>query len=147
MYTQMSLGLFVFSLKTAPFDKLNRHTGFRWVQNNRSGTGAAAQYLGPGDDVITLKGQLAPEISGGEVNLDRLHDMAAIGKAWPLVTGRGKPLGYWYIEDISTDKSYFTDDGQARLIDFSLKLKKNFNSDLSQLGDLKISFDKQEAAQ
>jgi uncharacterized protein len=135
----MSLGLFVFSLKTAPFDKINRSTDYRWAENARFNQGAAAQFLGPGTDTITLTGQLAPQITGGSYNLDLLRIMAGTGKAWPLIDGRGFPLGYWYIESQSEDRSYLTDDGQARKIDFTLKLKRYFGKDVSNLGDLAVS--------
>lgn len=141
--SQMSLGFFVFSLKTAPFDQLTRDTAYRWAQNERFGQGAASQFLGPGEDNIAIKGQLAPEITGGEKNLDRLRLMASTGTAWPLINGEGWPLGFWYIEAVNEDKSYFTKDGQARLIDFTLKLKRYFGNDLTQLGDLAVSIAKE----
>lgn len=132
----ISLGLFVFSLKTAPFEKQNRTTDFRWAENQRFGRGAVAQFLGPGEDNITLEGTLAPQITGGESNLSRLRLMAASGKAWLMVTGRAVPMGYWYIREISEDKTHFTDDGQARKIEFSVDLKRYFGDANSELGDL-----------
>ena len=44
----LSLGLFVFSIKTAPYQQLQRSNSQRWASNNRVGKPPAYQYLGQG---------------------------------------------------------------------------------------------------
>uniref|UniRef100_UPI001BD36111 phage tail protein n=1 Tax=Sodalis sp. dw_96 TaxID=2719794 RepID=UPI001BD36111 len=65
----MTLGLFVFTLKTVPYQNLNRATEYRWPTNSRVGLPPAAQFLGPGNDHITLSGILLPELTGGRLSL------------------------------------------------------------------------------
>jgi phage protein U len=130
------LGLFPFSLKTAPFQQLRRATNWRWVGNNRIGRRAAYQFAGPGDDAITLSGVLMPEISGGMLSLDALRLMGDQGKAWPLIGGDGTIYGLWIIEGIEETKSVFFENGTPRKIEFSLSIKRADDTRIDQLGAL-----------
>jgi phage protein U len=40
-----------------------------------------------------------------------------------MVTGKGEICGFWAVTEVSDTRSFFMDDGQARKIEFSLKLK------------------------
>jgi uncharacterized protein len=132
----MSLGLFVFSLQTAPFETLKRTTAQRWAEKNRVAKGAAWQYLGPGEDTITIDGTLMPELTGGPENLDKLREMAAAGKAWILTAGTGDVLDKWFIASVDDTRSKMRGDGQARKIVFSLTLKRYWDDDDKMLGRL-----------
>lgn len=131
-----TLGLFVFQVKTAPFNQLRRATGWRWTGNNRVGRRAAYQFGGPGHDAITLSGVLMPEITGGPTTLDALRLMGDQGKAWPLIGGDGTIYGLWFIESVEETKSVFFSDGTARKIEFTLQLKRADDTRIDQLGAL-----------
>lgn len=118
----MALGLFVFGLDTAPYQQLHRQSNWRHPSTSLVGKRPARQFLGPGDESITLSGTLYPEITGGKVSLAMLRYMAETGKAWPLLEGTGYFYGLFAIEDISETSSLFFPDGAARKIDFNLKL-------------------------
>jgi len=118
----MALGLFVFGLDTVPYQQLQRQSTWRHPTTSRVGKRPARQFIGPGDDNITLSGTLYPEITGGKVTLAMLRYMAETGKAWPLLEGTGYFYGLFAIEDISETGSIFFADGSARKIDFSIKL-------------------------
>ncbi len=68
----MVYGMFVFELKTLPHQQLQQHKTWRHVKNERINRSASWQYIGAGDDQITLSGVLYPEITGGEVSLSVL---------------------------------------------------------------------------
>jgi hypothetical protein len=131
-----TLGLFVFQLKTAPFQQLRRSTRWRWASNSRIGVRPSYQHLGQGEDAITLTGTLLPEITGGRVSIDALRVMADAGKAWPLIDGEGTIYGLWFIDSIEETRSVFFKDGAARKIEFSLSLKRADDSKIDQLGSL-----------
>lgn len=57
----MALGMFVFSLSTAAYQELQRQTEWRHVSNTRIGAAPARQFVGRGDDSITLPGVILPE--------------------------------------------------------------------------------------
>lgn len=119
----MALGQFVFSLHTLAYQDLQRQTNWRHASNSRVGARAAHQYVGAGDDTLTLQGLIVPEF-GQRLSLDELHAMADTGAAWPLVDGLGRVYGQWIITDKSESGTLFTQYGQPRRIEFSLSLKR-----------------------
>lgn len=120
----MALGLFVFGLYTVPYQQLQRQMVWRHPSISRVGARPARQFVGPGDDLITLSGVLYPEITGGKVTLEALKAMADEGMAWPLIEGTGLFYGLFVIEEISQTDSVFFPDGAPRKIEFSLKLAR-----------------------
>ncbi|MDR6357402.1 hypothetical protein Q3H58_004073 [Pseudomonas psychrotolerans] len=83
----MALGTFVFSLHTLAYSELNRSTAYSHVVTKRVGAQPARQFVGKGEDSITLPGWLAPELAGSPTSLDVLRLMASTGSAWPLIEG------------------------------------------------------------
>lgn len=120
----LALGMFVFSLHTLAYQEMQRQTDWRHASSNRVGAQPARQYVGRGDDAITLPGVLLPELAGDLVSLDELRGMANTGKAWPLVDGNGRMRGLYVIEGLSETQTLFFRDGTPRRIDFSLTLKR-----------------------
>lgn len=135
----MSLGMFVFELRTVPFQELERMSEWRHAANNRLGMRPRRQYLGPGDDTVTLSGELRPEITGGSLSLDALRVMADTGKAWVLVAGTGRIYGLFTIESLKEGNSDFLRDGTPRKVSFALTLKRADNNSVDKLGNLAIS--------
>ncbi|WOD12776.1 phage tail protein [Pseudomonas sp. NyZ704] len=132
----MAMGLYIFSLSTAAYQQLQRQTSWRHPANSRIGAMPARQYLGKGDDTITLSGLIMPELTGERVSLDALRLMANTGKAWPLVEGTGRLYGLWIIESINETNTLFFADGAPRRIDFSLTLQRVDDSQIELLGDI-----------
>lgn len=132
----MTLGLFVFGLHSVPYQQLQRQTNWRHPSTSRVGRLPARQFTGPGDDGITLSGTLYPEITGGKVSLAMLRAMADTGKAWPLIQGDGTLYGHFVIESIDETGSLFFPDGEARKIDFSVKLARVDDEAIDMLGDI-----------
>lgn len=132
----LSLGLFVFRLQTIPYETLKRTTEYRWSSANRFGKAPAHQFLGPGEDELTIDGKLMPELTGGPVHLEKLREMGNSGKAWILTAGNGDVLGKWFITKIDDNRSHFLSNGLARKIEFTITLKRYGNDDNAQLGNL-----------
>ncbi|MCS6241360.1 phage tail protein [Shewanella baltica] len=120
----MTLGFFVFSRLTVPYQTSQHDMVWRHPTNSRVGARPSAQFLGVGDETLTLSGVLMPEITGGELSLDALRKMADTGKAYPLIEGRGTVTGFFVIEKISKGRSEFFSDGAARKIEFTIELKR-----------------------
>lgn len=132
----MALGMFVFSLETLAYQEFQRQTDWRHSSTSRIGTNPARQYLGRGDDSITLPGVLLPGLAGSQLSLDTLRMMADTGKAWPLVQGDGRIFGLWVIESLSETRTLFFRDGAARRIEFNLKLTRIDDGRVDMLGSL-----------
>lgn len=130
----LALGMFVFSLSTAAYQELQRQTEWRHASNNRVGAAPARQFVGRGEDSITLPGVILPELAGSALSLDTLRLMANTGKAWPMVEGSGRIYGLWIIESLSETKTIFFRDGTARRIEFTLSLKRIDDDRIDLLG-------------
>lgn len=120
----MALGTFVFSLDTAAYQELQRQTAWRHASSERIGARAATQFLGPGDETVSLSGLIAPELTGDPASLETLRDMAAQGRPWPLVDGAGRVHGAFVIESVGETRSIFFADGAARRIEFQIALRR-----------------------
>lgn len=132
----MSIGLFVFSMQTAAYQEFQRSTNWRHPSNSRVGDSPAYQFTGKGEDVITLKGTVAHEISGNRTPLEVLRQMADTGKAYTLIEGTGKIYGLVAIADIDETRTYFFNDGAARKTDFTIKLTIVRDTKKTPLGTL-----------
>jgi phage protein U len=130
----MAIGMFIFSLETLAYQELQRQTDWRHASTSRIGTNPARQFLGRGEDTITLPGVLLPALAGTQLSLDTLRYMADTGKAWPLVEGTGKIYGVWVIESLSETRTIFFRDGAARRIEFNLVLKRIDDGRVDLLG-------------
>ncbi|WP_349929203.1 phage tail protein [Acinetobacter sp. A1-4-2] len=120
----MIFGMFVFSIPTATYQSLQRSTSWRHASNSRVGQAPAYQYLGPGEDTITLDGSIVPEF-GSQLSLTALRLMGNTGKSFPLIAGNGKIYGLWKLDSVDETQTYFFKNGKPRKVEFSLKLSKN----------------------
>lgn len=131
----MSLGMFVFELPAIAYQELERRTDWRHGQTSRVGARPRNQYIGPGEDVVTLTGSIPLEI-GDLAALETLREMGDAGEAYPLVDGRGRVHGGHVILDLAERQKYPTTDGTPRLTEFTLTLR-HVDDDQAQAGQLR----------
>lgn len=120
----LALGMFVFGMDSLVYNQVQRRRSWRHPTNDRVGARPAGQFAGPGDDVITLPGVLAPGLTGRREALHELAAMADLGEAHTLVDGDGEHFGAYVITDLDETRRHITIDSQPRLIDFTLTLKR-----------------------
>lgn len=135
----MALGMFVFSIGTAAYQELSRSTAWRHASNSRVGTRSAWQFVGVGDETITLNGWLAPGQFGTPMAMTMLRDMGNTGKAFVLIDGGGVFHGVYVITDLNEKQSLFHKYGKPRKIEFDLSLTR-VDEDATHplLGDLQL---------
>ena len=121
----MALGQFIFQLPDLAYSELQRTTAWRHAGNPRVGARDALQFVGPGEDAITLSGTLVPEIAGRLASIDTLVRMADTGDAFAMVDGIGNVMGAWVILSLEQRKEAFTREGIARRTDFNLQLLRS----------------------
>lgn len=119
-----SLGLFVFDLASFPFAEMSHRTDWRQAKTERIGARAASQYLGPGDESVSLAGAIVPEVAGSYGAIATLKKMADQGEAWPLVDGSGTVWGNFRIVGMDARRRHMLVDGTPRLVDFTLDLDR-----------------------
>ena len=122
--SMMALGQFLFGLDTLAYRELQHATDWRHPGNSRVGARPARQYLGQGEDKLTLCGCQVPEFRGDRKSLDKLRQMADDGAAYALVVGDGAVLGAWVIERVHECGSFFIAEGVARRTEFNLELAR-----------------------
>ena len=119
-----ALGMFVFDIDSALFDELARQRSWRHARTERFGARAASQFLGPGDDQISLTGKLVPELAGSYSAIEKLVEMADAGEAYPLADGLGNILGQFTIDAMEETHQNLIDNGRARTVDFRIDLQR-----------------------
>ncbi|QAU22896.1 phage tail protein [Dyella sp. M7H15-1] len=120
----MMLGGFKFSIATAVYSELSRHTQFRWPKMERYGRLATRQYTGPDEDSVTLPGVLFPDWRGGHGQLDDLRVLAAKGEPLQWIDSFGRVLGWWVIEGIEEKQALHKQDGTPRKVEFTLSITR-----------------------
>lgn len=118
----MALGMFLFEIGTLPFEEMQRKMDWRHARSARVGARDATQFVGPGDETISLSGAVYTELTDGRVSLDDLRDLANTGEAMPLLDGRGIIYGNFVITAIDERHTSLMSDGTPRRIDFGIDL-------------------------
>lgn len=121
----MTYGTFVFSLSTAAYEQLQRQMTWRHASSERLGARPARQYVGPGDDSISLQGTISAELVDNLQVLDELRELADQGKPQALVEGSGRVYGAYLLVSLSETRKEFFPDGTPRLIEFQLQLERD----------------------
>ncbi len=127
----MALGTFIFSLPTLVYQELQRSSSWRHASTERIGARAASQFLGPGEETITLGGMLAPEFACDPAELDTLRILADAGQPLALVSGSGIVFGAYVITGLTETGMLFFADGTPRRVEFDLQLRRVPDEDMA----------------
>lgn len=122
-FVMMALGDFRFGLDTAAYQELSRSNSWRWPSVERIGARPALQFVGPGEDTITLNGQIYPHFRGGLGQLAAMRKEADKGEPLMLVDGRGIVWGKFVITDLRETQGTFFSNGAPRCQEFDLTLQ------------------------
>jgi phage protein U len=118
----LALGAYRFSVSTGAYQKFKRDTAWRWPGQERIGMAPAKQYIGPGEDTISIDGVIYPHYRGGLRQVDMMRAQAGMGQPLPLITGFGRYLGNYCIEKIGESQEYLMSDGAPMKIEFNIEL-------------------------
>lgn len=120
----MMLGGLKFSVNTAAYQSFRRTSEFRWPAQERIGARPALQWVGPGRDTIELAGVIYPHYKGSLSYLDALALQSGTGVPLPLVCGLGYWYGFWCLERLSSDRSYFAAGGSPMKVEFRITISR-----------------------
>lgn len=82
------------------------------------------EFMGEGDDVITISGQLLPSKIGGLSELEIVHQMRRSGTRFPLLRGDGQRLGWFAITQVSEQHSHLMRDGVGFVVRHTITMTK-----------------------
>ena len=120
----LALDQFVFGLDTLAYEEFKRSNTWRHPSTSRVGARAARQYLGVGDDTVSLSGWVSPELCGTYASVAELRAMGDSGQAFAMVSGTGEVFGQYVIESLSETGTLHHADGTPRRIAFDLQLAR-----------------------
>ena len=103
---QLALGQFVFELGTLAYQDFKRSNDWRHASNSRVGARPAYQFVGVGDDAISLSGWVAPGQVGSYASIAALRAMGDSGQAFALVSGTGEVFGQYVIKQLEETGTY-----------------------------------------
>ncbi|MEM7197278.1 MAG: phage tail protein [Pseudomonadota bacterium] len=123
----MALGDFRFSLSTAAYQQFERTSSYSWTASARIGVEAAVQFVGIGQEEITLTGTIYPHFRGGYGQIEKMRTIAAKGEPLFLVSGfenEGRVWGDYSITRVIEKQQHIGADGKPLRMDFTLHLIK-----------------------
>jgi phage protein U len=136
----MSLGNFIFELRTAAFGTMSKVYEYRWASTDVIGNPPILQALGKGADKVDLEGVLYPGFAGFDNQIELLKEIAEEQEPALMVDGSGGIHGLWAIKQISETQSYFDKFGNPKKIEFKLDLEKYNEEEFSWLDILRRLF-------
>lgn len=119
-----ALGLFVFEMDALPFAEIQRREDWRHARAPRVGERDAVQFVGPGDDRVTIVGCLIPGVTGTFAAIETLRDMAASGEPCAFLDGTGQVWGNYTIDNLDRRSGFLMLDGIPRKVDFAIELSR-----------------------
>lgn len=119
----LGLGEFRFEVSTLAYQKFSLNLSWRWLEQARIHRDPALQFVGRNVGEIELDGVIYPSFKGGLGQIEAMRSLADAGKPLQLIDGLGRIWGAWVITEIGDTRTVFADDGQARRIEFRIKLK------------------------
>ena len=121
---QLALGQFVFELGTLAYQDFKRSNDWRHASNSRVGARPAYQFVGVGDDAISLSGWVAPGQVGSYASIAALRAMGDSGQAFALVSGTGEVFGQYVIKQLEETGTFHDKRGRPGRVEFSLQLTR-----------------------
>ena len=121
----MSLGQFLFKTSTLAFQEIQRQRAWNYADNAIAFGRAKKQFMGTGEDTVTLPGLIYEEYGfGSRFALDEVASMADTGQGFVLMNGSGYLYGVYVINSIDETKSILLENGVPRKVDYTLKLSR-----------------------
>ncbi|MBG6205374.1 phage protein U [Labrenzia sp. EL_126] len=113
-------------IDTFPFSANNvtRRSSADWATKPLLNGLKNAEFMGEGDDYLTLRGHLLPAKIGGLTELEMIRGHMTSGAALPVMRGDGTPLGTFAIMSLQERHSDLLRDGIGAQIRYTIRLKK-----------------------
>ncbi|MGY6703167.1 phage tail protein [Roseinatronobacter sp.] len=114
------------TLDTRPFsaDDVNRSASADFAVKPLIGAMQAREFMGEGDDTLTISGQLLPFKTGGLTELEVAHQFRKSGQRLPVMRGDGKMMGWFVIESIQERHSELMRDGVGFVVKHQIQLAR-----------------------
>lgn len=107
----------------ASFEELTHRFGGRWAKAPVFGRRAPGQYLGPGEEEISLKGLIYPVDMGIDTfqTVVAMQKSAGSGAVDMLISGAGDCFGLFRLDELEYRASNHLPDGTPQKVEYTLK--------------------------
>lgn len=122
-FVMLALGGYRFAVTSGGYERMKRKTAWRWPGQDLIGARPQKQFMGPGEDSITIEGTIFPHFRGGLRQVPMMRAEAGRGVPLNLTDGLGDYWGRYVITSIEEGKEAFLGDGAPRKIDFTIELE------------------------
>lgn len=112
------------TISTFPFnaDEASRDGAADFAEHGLLGRMPGREFMGEGNNRMSLVGQILPTKFGGLQDLETLHKMRRTGTRAPLVRGDGVMLGWFALESIREDHSLLNTQGVGQIVRHELRM-------------------------
>ncbi|HWW46533.1 MAG TPA: phage tail protein [Xanthobacteraceae bacterium] len=135
-----SLGPLV--VEVAPFNahEVDRRHAADFAAKELLGRRKSREFVGTGDEVISLRGRLYPHKLGGLEDLALLNEMRESGVPQFLLRGDGLPMGWFLVERVQERSRHLDGRGVGQEIDVEIELVRDDPPSPSSFIDVWFSF-------
>lgn len=118
----MAWGPFRFEIGKAAYEEFKHRFGGRWEKHPIIGRRPAGQYLGPADEIVSLRGVIYPDATGQDSAQTIADLVQASGQptVYSLVSIDGTIHGPFRLEKAERDGKYIAPDGSPQKLAYHL---------------------------
>jgi uncharacterized protein len=103
-------------------DAVERDAAADFARKDLLGRLPGREFVGEGDDQITLSGQLLPTKIGGLTELEAVHALRRAGERLMVLRGDGLVLGWFAIESVRESHERLGVNGVGQVVKHDIKL-------------------------
>lgn len=107
-------------------DGVDRETGADYAEKELLGRLKGREFVGEGDEVITLKGKILPHnlLMNGLPMLNVLHGLRKAGEPVMVMRGTGTVMGWFVVTSVKESHTFLDPMGVGQVIDHEIKITK-----------------------
>lgn len=127
----MAWGPFRFEVGKTAYEEFQHRHGARWEKHPIIGRRPAGQYLGPGEEMVTLRGCIYTEYvpEGAAEMVADLVQAAGLPNVYTLISADGTIHGPFRLEKARRAGSFIAPDGQAQKLAYDLEFAAHDDGD------------------
>jgi uncharacterized protein len=103
-------------------DSVERDAAGDWAHKHLVGRLRGAEFVGEGEDRLTLRGQILPTKIGGLDDLAAMHGLRVAGSPVIVVRGDGAVLGWYAIDHVRESHELLAANGVGQVIRHEVRL-------------------------
>jgi uncharacterized protein len=103
-------------------DSVEREAAADWAHKHQVGRLPGAEFVGEGEDRLTLRGQILPTKIGGLGDLAAMHGLRAAGTPVIAVRGDGAVMGWYAIDHVREAHDLLAPNGVGQVVKYEVRL-------------------------